>query len=107
MVKSLKKFSTITEDQVDEQNNKVIQAEGGAIDLLDSKDALIKRMIAGSELADIIYNYNENNSATEYESEYQHHHEHTKSFEEKFRKIVTLLTGAFIDLLIIIDLFIY
>ena len=51
-------------------------------------------MIAGPELADIIYNYNENNSATEYESEYQHH-EYTKSFEENFRKNVTSLTGAF------------
>ena len=95
MVKSLKKFSAIAEDQVHEQNNKLIQAEGGAIGILDSKDALIKWMIAGPELADIIYNYNENNSATEYESEYQHHREHTKSFDEKFRKNVTLLTDAF------------
>ena len=95
MVKSLKKFSAIAEDQAHEQNNKLIQAEGGAIGIRDSKDALMKWMIAGPEMADITYNYNENNSATEYESEYQHHHEHTKSFEEKFRKNVTLLTGAF------------
>ena len=34
MVKSLKKFSVIAEDQAHEQNNKLIKAEGGAIGIV-------------------------------------------------------------------------
>ena len=41
MVKSLKRFSAIAEDQAHEQNNKLIQAEGDTIGILDNKDTLI------------------------------------------------------------------
>ena len=52
--KSGKPFSCIAEDQAHEQNNKRIKGDGGAVGILDSEEALLKRAISGPVLANLL-----------------------------------------------------
>ena len=51
VTKSGKPFSCIVEDQAHKQNNKRIKGDGGAVEILDSEEALLKWAISGLVLA--------------------------------------------------------
>ena len=52
--KSGKPFSCIAEDQAHRQNNKRIKGDGGAVEILDSEEALLKLPVSGLVLAKIL-----------------------------------------------------
>ena len=52
--KSGKPFSCIAEDQAQKQNIKRIKGDGGAVEIIDSEDALLKLPISGPVLAKIL-----------------------------------------------------
>ena len=84
--KSNKPFSCMGIDQAHEQNNKLVKIDGGAVEiLLNDSAALMKWMVAGLEIADMVQVFRGNKS-----SQCEHrHHEDSASFEKKFRKDVT------------------
>jgi len=80
-------FSAISDDHLHEQNNKVIKGDGGAVDILGNKTALLKWMIAGPEISRMVREFEmtsarrDNANAT---SHNQCHHEDTKSFQSRY-----------------------
>ena len=52
--KSDRKFSAMSEDQLDEQNNMVIKGDGGAVGILNNETVLLKWMVGGPEVARMI-----------------------------------------------------
>ncbi|GBM88638.1 hypothetical protein AVEN_223227-1 [Araneus ventricosus] len=54
MKKSERPFSAISDDQAHEQNNKLTKSDGGAIGILDDKNALQKWMVAIPEISRMI-----------------------------------------------------
>ena len=87
-------FSAIGEDHAHEQNNKIIKTDGGAIGILDNKDALLEWATCGPQIAQMlfdVYGAEEDDS----EEEYCYHHEDTNSFERKFREDRVKLIDAF------------
>ena len=77
-------FSSMGEDEADEQNNKCIKTDGGAIGLFDNADALAEWAMTGQYVADIIYSSGRSNQKDEYDIE--DHHEDTDKFESQFRQ---------------------
>ena len=54
VTKSGKPFSCIAEDQVHKQNNKCVKGDGGAVEILNSEEALLKWAMSGPVLANIL-----------------------------------------------------
>ena len=47
-------FSCISDDQAHEQNNKLIQFDGGAVGILHNVESLLKWMFSGSEISRMV-----------------------------------------------------
>ena len=90
--KTNRKFSSISDDQAHEQNNKIIKDDGGAIGILHSPKALMRWMVGGPEVARMISQYNE---SMKDDPDSRSHHENTVAFEKRFRKDVRALVEAF------------
>ena len=76
---SNRKFSSIGEDQAQEQNNKLIKADGGVVGILDNEAALLNWVTSGPVIAKLIESVNPNQN-----SDKDYHHEDTDSFEKSF-----------------------
>ena len=92
VTKSYQKLSSIAEDQANEQNNKLVKIEGGAVGILDSNIALMKWMVAGPEMIRILRDFEEANNVR---SEEVNHHEDTYTFKRQFRKDVLSFRNTF------------
>ena len=85
--KTNKPFSCMRIDQAHEQNNKLVKIDGGAVEImLNDSTALMKWMVAGPEIADMVQAFRNNDCPSQ---RVQKHHEDSASFEKKFRKVVT------------------
>ena len=95
--KTARPFSAISDDQLHEQNNKLIKSNGGAIGIFDSDAALLKWMVSGPEISRMIAEFNEHTGASNLETNQpeNHHHEDTSSFEARFVKDVRNLCRVF------------
>ena len=90
--KTGKPFSNIGIDQAHEQNNKLVKTDGDAVDiLLNDNTALIKWMVAGPELAEMVEAFRSENV----HERTLKHHEDTNVFEKQFRKDVKALCNVF------------
>ena len=83
-------FSCIFDDQVHEQNNKLIKSGGGVVEILDSAKALLKWMISGLVIASAItkVNFDITNAKS--------HHENNQPFQQRFQKNVAGLVREFL-----------
>ena len=84
-------FSNIGVDQAHEQNNKLVKIDGGAIDILDNPNALLRWAVAGPVIS-LICKDAESVSKTS-----TTHHEDTDCFERKFRTDSDSLFSAFLE----------
>ena len=55
--KSYRPFSSTSVDQAHEQNNKIVKGDGGAIGLTESSSQLLRWMVGGPEISQIIKRY--------------------------------------------------
>ena len=78
-------FSSISDDQFHEQNNKMIKSDGRAIGIFDNESALIKWMVAGPDIARIITEFEDVASIGSQSTLQESHHEDTRAFEKRFR----------------------
>ena len=94
--KTQRSFSRISHDQIHEQNNKLVKLDSAKLSLLSNKDALLKWMTAGPEIARMNSEFEEinnlNQKATSNEGK---HHEDNKSSEVRFHKNVCDLVKVY------------
>ena len=90
--KTGKPFSNIGIDQAHEQNNKLVKTDGDAVDiLLNDNTALMKWMVAGPEIAEMVEAFRSENV----HERTLKHHEDSNAFEKQFRKDVKALCNVF------------
>ena len=90
--KTGKPFSNIGIDQAHEQNNKLVKTDGDAVDiLLNDNTALMKWMVAGPEIAEMVEAFRSENV----QERALKHHEDTNAFEKQLRKDVKALCYVF------------
>ncbi|XP_065670919.1 uncharacterized protein LOC136089121 [Hydra vulgaris] len=78
-------FSAMSDDQLHEQNNKLIKSDGGAINVLHNETALLKWMVAGPEISRMINEFeNEVRSSTSLGYQHRRHHEDRNSFQTRY-----------------------
>ena len=65
------------------QNNKMVKIDGGAIGLLQNPKALMKWMVSGPEISQML------NTREKYIIEDQFTHDNTHSFDNRFRRDIT------------------
>ncbi|ESO08278.1 hypothetical protein HELRODRAFT_184084 [Helobdella robusta] len=78
-------FSAISDDQLHEQNNKLIKGCSGAINNLHNNDALLKWMVAGPEISRMIHDYDQipvHNLSNKVPN--RCHHECSASFQSRY-----------------------
>ena len=94
--KTRSQFSSITLDQVHEQNNDIIQGVGGATHLPNRPDeaALVRWELCVHELSKVLSDF-EFLSSQVGPSKGKKHHEDTKAFGEAFINDVRIVTKAF------------
>lgn len=93
--KSQRSFSAIALDQVHEQLNAVVKSNGGAIGLTENAAALLRWMVSGPEVADLIDQF-EARLCSEKKIE-THHHEQSQQFQLNFAKQVNDVVSVFTD----------
>ena len=80
------------------QNNKVIKFDSGVISILDKETFLLKWMVGGPEIAQLLKKFNNYNEQNEEEDrtprEELPHHEDSNSFEKRFLKDVALVKAT-------------
>src|SRR6218665_2691212 len=81
-------FSSISDDQFHEQNNKMIKSDGRAIGIFDNESALIKWMVAGPDIARIITEFEDVASIGSQSTLHESHHEDTRGICAEGRKSV-------------------
>lgn len=94
--KTKKPFSSIALDQAHEQENPKVKGEGRALGLTENTSALTRWMIAGSELATMVHEF-ELSSAVSSPDDNLKHHEPAYSYQNLFR-IICSLSNSFEDL---------
>ena len=92
--KSHRPFSSLSDDQVHEQNNRNVKHDGGAVDILDNPSALMKWMISGPEIARMVTEFEEE-CGINGNVEEGFHHEDTKSFQKHFEKHIRNVVEIF------------
>ena len=91
--KSDKVLSCIGEDQAHEQNNKFVKIVGGAVDILESDESLLKWMVGGPEIARMVNEFEV--SAESANHVVLPHHENSTSFEKRFRNHIQSFKKTF------------
>ncbi len=87
---SCRRFSSISEDQAHEQNNKLVKIDGGAIGILDNHISMMKWMVAGPEISRLLHSFDDKE-----DDEDSLHHEDTDSHEKRFRRHVSSFKSVF------------
>lgn len=90
--KASRPFSSI--DQAHEQNNALVEGDGGAVGLTQNPQALLRWMTAGPEVARALNKFKDNCLKKEKENELLHH-ESTNSAQASFAKNVRQLVSVF------------
>ena len=90
-------FSALPIDQAYEQNSARIKGDGGAVGITDNPGALRRWMIAGSEIAWVIDEF-ESVHLYKNKSEVTLYHEQTASVQLSFTKDVHSLVATFMEL---------
>ena len=101
MHKTKRPFSAIAIDQAHEQNNKVVKGDGGAVGFLQNPKALLRWMVAGSKLARVIGEFEDNcldGGTGKTTRSNLKHHEHTASAQVKFATEVGALVQVLEDM---------
>ena len=101
MHKTKRSFSSTKIDQAHEQNNKVVKGDGGAVGLLQNPKAQLCWMVAGSELARVIGEFENNcldGGAGKTTRTNLKHHEHTAPAQVKFATEVGALVQVLEDI---------
>ena len=91
--KSQCRFSAISIDQANEENNALVNDEGGAIGLTENPAVFLRWMIAGPEIAMVITEFEKYKTRSQSQNEKQHH-EQTKEMQTAFKKDVTALVDV-------------
>ena len=94
---SQRRFSAISIDQANEQNNALVKDEGGAISLTENPAAFLRWMIAGPEIASVITEFEKHITRSQSKNEKQHH-EQTREIQTTFKKDVTALVDVIDDM---------
>jgi hypothetical protein len=91
-------FSAMPIDQAHEQNNKLVKDEGGAIGLTENPMQLLRWMISGPEIAQLVKEFETTLTQSNMKSDSVLHHEQTKGTQTQFRQQVIDLCASFVDL---------
>src|SRR6218665_2375511 len=78
-------FSSMSDDQFHEQNNKMIKSDCGTIGIFDNESALTKWMVAVPDIARIITEFEDVASIGSQSTLHESHHEDTRAFEKRVR----------------------
>ena len=81
--KTASNFSAVSDDQLHEQNNKVIKGDGGAVGMFGNETALLKWMVGGPEIARMVHEF-EFTVDSSSESHTESHHEVSKNFQSRY-----------------------
>lgn len=92
--KTLRRFSAMSDDQLHEQNNKVIKCDGGASAILDNDDALLKWMVSGPHITEMLSDFEVMSLPHDIHSA-SCHHEDTQAFRTRYTRHVTAVVKAF------------
>ena len=84
----------IAEDQAHKQNNKTVKINGGVIGILENELSLMKWMVCGPEIAQLVNMFN--NYARQSEDVLPHH-EDAESHRKRFHKDACALENMFAD----------
>ena len=95
--KSSREFSALAIGQAHEQANAVIKADGGAIGVTEDPSALIRWMVAGPEVNQLVAQY-EIASETKETVVHTNHHEQTPKVQQVFLERVDQLFQVFTDM---------
>ena len=82
VTKTNRAFPSIGVDQAHEQNNKIVNVEGGAIGILDNETALMKWMIGGPEISRLVKEFNGRNQTDEEETKENLPHHEDSDYED-------------------------
>jgi hypothetical protein len=87
--------SATSDDHLHEQNKKMIKGDGEAIGILVNESALLKRMVGGPEISQMVQEFEvtANNKATT-NNDIQHHHKATKSFQSRLSRHVSAVVES-------------
>ena len=91
--KPQKRFSFIALDQIHEQENVKIKAQGGVTQLLDKESAFKRWLFSAPELANILEDFEQQQESIKADLNNYHHDEGLKS-QIKFKNDVKKLTDA-------------
>jgi len=86
-------FSSIPNDQAHEQNKACIKKDGGAVVLTDNLSALCRWVVAGSEVARPIEEFQDQNQHRRRKTADTRHHDQTPSVQASFLKDVRSLVN--------------
>jgi len=84
--KTSRPFSAISVDHAHEQNNAIVKGTAGVTDLMQNPKAMLRWMVAGSEIARAITEFDTNCM-----SQQGRHHEHTLSTQMSFARDMNAL----------------
>jgi len=74
-------FSAISDNHLQEQNNKTVKGDDGAVDILGSETALLKWMAEGPEIARMVHEFEQMAAVTQNADSRKHvHREDTRMF---------------------------
>lgn len=91
-------FSSVSDDQMHEQNNTIVKTDGGPIGLYDNPDALLIWMVSSPEVGRMLSQYEHTaNIACAHEDDDIKHHEDTDSFEKRFERDTQLVADIIQD----------
>ena len=96
--KSTRPFSAIAIENAHEQNNAVVKGDGGAIGLTQNPRALLRWMVAGSEIAWTIDGFETACLDNHTGRDNGRHHEHTMAVQVTFASEVLALVEVIEDL---------
>ena len=99
--KSHRAFSSIPIDQAHEQNNKVVKGDGGAIGLTENPSQLLRWMIGGPEVSQLINEFQTSEELTkksQSEGPDLRHHEQMSGVQATFQKQVKALCTTFVEM---------
>ena len=98
MHKSTRPFSAIAIDHAHKQNNAVVKGDGGAIGLTQNPRALLRRMVAGPEIARTIEGFETACLDNHTGRDIGRHYEHTMAVQVTFASEVQALVEVIEDL---------
>ncbi|KAF2892226.1 hypothetical protein ILUMI_13948 [Ignelater luminosus] len=88
-------FSAVADDHYHEQNNKIVNGNGGATEILDNETPLLKWMVADPITSRLMGEFEDNLFSREKQIQtLLEHYENTKAFDDRFRRRVDQLIAV-------------